>query len=108
MTIGDDVCVGPEVRFITINHPTDVAQRLNGDMYALPITIGSACWIGARVTILPGANIGYGCTIGAGAVVSGRIPDYSVAAGVPARVLKNVFPASPGLLAASTSDIRGS
>ncbi|KAG6360836.1 hypothetical protein INS49_011903 [Diaporthe citri] len=81
VTIGDDVLIGPGVNFITINHSTEVALRLQGVMYAKPITIGSACWIGARVTILPGATIGYGCTVGAGAVVSGSIPEYSVAVG---------------------------
>jgi acetyltransferase-like isoleucine patch superfamily enzyme len=44
-------------------------------------------WIGANVIILSGAFIGRGCVIGAGAVVTGVIPPYSVAAGVPARVL---------------------
>ena len=86
------MAIGPDVRMVTVNHPTDVAERLRGVMYARPITIGSACWIGARATILPGATIGYGFTIGAGAVVSGDIPEYSVAVGVPARVIKRVFP----------------
>ena len=92
MTIGDNVTIGPNVHFITTNHSTDVTQRLNGVMYACPITIGSACWIGARATILPGVTIGYGCTIGAAAVVSGHIPEYSVAVGVPARVVRRVSP----------------
>lgn len=74
-------------------------------MYAHPITIGSACWIGARATILPGATVGYGSTIGAGAVVSGNIPEYSVAVGVPARVVKLVFPTLPPSSAASVLEI---
>ena len=102
MTIGDDVVIGPNVHFITINHPTDVAERIKGGMHAHPITVGSGCWIGARATILPGATIGYGCTIGACAVVSGYIPEYSVAVGVPARVVKRVFPALPASTAGST------
>ena len=105
MTIGDDVIIGPDVRFITINHPTDVTQRLQDVMYAHPITIGSACWIGARATVLPGATVGYGSTIGAGAVVSGNIPEYSVAVGVPARVVKRVFPTLPASTAASALKI---
>lgn len=105
MTIGDDVIIGPDVRFITINHPTDVTQRLQHVMYARPITIGSACWIGARATILPGVTVGYGTTIGAGAVVSGNLPEYSVAVGVPARVVKRVFPTLPASTAASKLDI---
>lgn len=94
VTIGDNVIIGPDVQLITINHSTNVEQRLGDVMYARPINIGDACWIGARVTILPGASIGQGCTIGAGAVVvSGHIPEYSVAVGVPARVVKRVSPA---------------
>lgn len=104
VTIGDDVTIGPEVRFITINHPTDVIQRLQDVMYARPITIGSACWIGARATILPGATVGYGSTIGAGAVVTGNIPEYSVAVGVPARVVKRVFPTLPASTAPAALD----
>ena len=84
------------MNFITINHPTDVELRLTGVMYALPISIGNACWIGSQATILPGASIGQGCTIGACAVVSGHIPEYSVAVGNPARVVKRVFPVPKG------------
>lgn len=105
MTIGDNVIIGPNVHFITITHPTDVTQRLQDVMFAHPITIGSACWIGARATILPGATVGYGSTIGAGAVVSGNIPEYSVAVGVPARVVKRVFPTPPASTAASKIEI---
>lgn len=105
MTIGDNVSIGLNVCFITINHPTDVTQRLQDVMYAHLITIGSACWIGARATILPGATVGYGSTINAGAVVSGNIPEYSVAVGVPARVVKRVFPTLPASTVASTLDI---
>jgi len=57
------------------------------------VTIGPGCWIGARVTILGGVTIGRGCVIGAGAVVHASLPDWSVAAGVPARVLRTREPA---------------
>jgi len=50
------------------------------------INIGPDIWVGANVTVM--ANIGRGCVIGAGSVVTKDIPDYSVAAGNPARVLK--------------------
>ncbi|OSS44101.1 hypothetical protein B5807_11235 [Epicoccum nigrum] len=90
VTIGKNVLIGPNTHFITVNHPTDVAARNKGGMFALPITVGNDCWIGARVTLLPGARIGDGCTIGAAAVVSGEIPAYSVAVGAPARVVRKV------------------
>jgi maltose O-acetyltransferase len=52
-----------------------------------PVTIGNDVWIGDRVTILPGVTIGDGCIISAGAVVTHDVPEYSIAAGVPARVI---------------------
>lgn len=53
-----------------------------------PITIGEGTWIGASATILDGVTIGKGCVIGAGALVTRDIPDYSIAVGSPATVLK--------------------
>lgn len=52
------------------------------------ITIGSDCWIGAKVTILDGAIIGNGCVVAAGSVVNGTFPNNVVIGGVPARILK--------------------
>lgn len=67
-------------------------SRRDNIEYAQPIVIGDDCWLGANVTVLPGVTIGRGCTIGAGAVVSSDIPEYSVAVGVPAKVVKKVDP----------------
>jgi acetyltransferase-like isoleucine patch superfamily enzyme len=53
------------------------------------ITIEDNCWIGTGAKILDGVTIGYGSAVGAGAVVTKNIPPYSVAVGVPARVLEN-------------------
>jgi acetyltransferase-like isoleucine patch superfamily enzyme len=53
-----------------------------------PLRIGSNCWIGARVTVLDNASIGDDCVIGAGAVVTKAISEGSLAAGVPAKVIK--------------------
>ena len=50
--------------------------------------IGDGSWIGTGSVVLPGATIGKHCTIGANSVVTGDIPDYSVAVGAPARVIK--------------------
>ena len=56
-------------------------------MVTEPVRIGRGSWIGERVTVLKGSRIGVQCAIGANSVVRGEIPDYSVAVGVPARVV---------------------
>jgi acetyltransferase-like isoleucine patch superfamily enzyme len=53
------------------------------------ITIGNDVWIGVGVRIIDGVDIGNGCVIGAGAVVTENVPEYAIAAGVPARVIGN-------------------
>jgi maltose O-acetyltransferase len=55
-----------------------------------PVRIEDDVWMGARVTVLPGAHIGRGSVIGAHSVVRGTIPPYSLAAGVPARVIRTL------------------
>ncbi|CAH0017060.1 unnamed protein product [Clonostachys rhizophaga] len=92
VTIGDRVMFATGVSLITATHETGLQSRRDNIEYAEPIVIGDDCWLGANVTVLPGVTIGKGCTIGAGAVVSKDIPDYSVAVGVPAKVIKKVDP----------------
>lgn len=53
-----------------------------------PVHIGAGCWLGQNVCVLPGVTIGRRCIIGTNAVVNKDIPDYSIAVGVPARVVK--------------------
>ena len=89
--IGDYVMMGEACHIYTRNHKTsrlDIPMCRQGFEEYKPVTVGSDVWIGARVTILPGAKIGTGVIIGAGAVVTGEIPDYAVVGGVPARVIK--------------------
>ncbi|MCC5971836.1 MAG: CatB-related O-acetyltransferase [Pararhodobacter sp.] len=68
---------------------------LYADSFAdLPDTvIGHDVWIGHGALILPGAQVGHGAIIGAGAVVAGKVPDYAVMAGNPARVVRQRFSA---------------
>ena len=52
------------------------------------VKIGCNCWIGAKVTILDGTEIGNGCVVAAGAVVTGKFPDNVIIGGIPAKILK--------------------
>ena len=74
--------------------PTPFAEQ-DGMQTAGPLTIGKNCWLGTRVTVLDATgNIGDHCVIGAGAVVTKPVPNHSIAAGVPARVVKALDPNS--------------
>jgi acetyltransferase-like isoleucine patch superfamily enzyme len=58
-----------------------------GTLETSPVRIGEGTWIGDRVAVLRGANIGKQCVIGTNSVVRGTIPDYSIAVGAPAKVV---------------------
>ncbi|SPO06212.1 related to E.coli galactoside O-acetyltransferase [Cephalotrichum gorgonifer] len=92
VTIGNRVMFGPFVSIFAATHETGVQSRRDLIEYAKGVKIGDDCWIGGNVTIMPGVTIGKGCTIGSGSVVTKDIPDFSVAVGSPARVVKKVEP----------------
>lgn len=84
--------MGSDVVIFTMNHRadrTDIHMGAQGMTEKRKVTIGNDGWIGQRVMIMPGVTIGDGCIIAAGAVVTKGIPPYSIAGGVPARVLKS-------------------
>jgi acetyltransferase-like isoleucine patch superfamily enzyme len=89
--IGNDTIIGNYVSVHSENHnaaDTTVPIRLQGVNHK-GIVIGNDCWIGAKVTILDGANIGNGCIIAAGSVVtSGNYESHGIYGGIPAKLLK--------------------
>jgi len=95
VTIGDRVAVGPNVSIFAATDETEVDSRRANIEYAKPVTIGDDCWIGGHSVILPGVTIGEGCTIAAGSIVSKDIPAWSVAMGIPAKVVKKVKQLEP-------------
>lgn len=84
---GEHIMMGYECMFITSNHKAFPGGGYDG-IENKDITIGSHVWFGHRVIVLPGITIGNHAIIGAGAVVSSNIPDYGVAVGNPAKVVK--------------------
>ncbi|NCN11103.1 MAG: acyltransferase [Leptospira sp.] len=82
--------IGPNVVFRTANHvfeSTRIPIRNQGHNF-FDITLFEDVWLGANVVILPGVEIGKGSIIAAGSVVTKNIPEFSIAGGVPAIVLK--------------------
>ncbi|MEE1295951.1 MAG: sugar O-acetyltransferase [Bifidobacterium sp.] len=88
--VGDATMFGPNVTLATAAHPIDAGLRGQGYQYNRPIRIGSNCWFGAGVTVLPGVTIGDNVVVGAGSVVTHDLPSNVVAVGVPCRVLREV------------------
>lgn len=90
LKIGNDTIFGPGVSIHTENHnfgALDKPIRLQGATRK-GVTIGNDCWIGSKVTILDGVNIGNNVIVAAGAVVNKDVPDYAVVGGVPAKIIK--------------------
>lgn len=80
--------IGHQVVLATLNHDLNPERR--GSMHAAPIAIGKNVWIGAHATVLAGVTIGDNAVIAAGAVVNRDIPADTVAAGVPAKVIRKL------------------
>lgn len=83
ITIGDNCAISHDLTIMDSD-----AHYLNGKKKTEDVVIGNNVWIGTRVTILPGVKIGNGAIIAAGAVVTKNVPEKSLVAGCPARVIK--------------------
>lgn len=91
--IGDFVLFGKNVHIADHGHEyhnSNIPIIQQGISEALPVVVGSGSWIGQGVIICPGVTIGKNCVIGANSVVKSNIPDFSVAVGAPAKVVRKI------------------
>jgi acetyltransferase-like isoleucine patch superfamily enzyme len=86
--LGHHALLGPEVMITASNYgiapgtPVMDQPKIERD-----VIIGDDVWLGARVIVLPGVEIGDGCVVGAGAIVTRSLPPHSIAVGNPAKVV---------------------
>ena len=88
--VGDYTLFGPNVTLCTAAHPLHPDVRKEGLQYNKPIHIGSHCWFGSNVIVLPGVTIGNNVVVGAGSLVTKDIPDNALAYGSPARKIRDI------------------
>jgi acetyltransferase-like isoleucine patch superfamily enzyme len=94
VVIGADVFTGPYVYITDQNHGYEDPVVPIGRQLPVnaPVSIGAGSWLGTGCVVLPGAQIGRNVVVAAGAVVRGAVPDHSVVAGVPARLVRSYVP----------------
>jgi serine acetyltransferase len=88
--IGNRVYIGHDVTLLTVDHEIGSTKQRCGGHDRLPIIIRDGVWLGSRVTILPGVNVGEGAVVAAGAVVARDVPPDTLVAGVPAEVVREL------------------
>lgn len=93
--IGDLTMLSSEIQIIGQDHEftkLDRPMRASFPIKPRPLTVVEAdCWIGSRATIMEGVRIGRGSIVGAASVVTRSLPPYSIAAGSPAKVIRQRF-----------------
>jgi maltose O-acetyltransferase len=94
ITIGNRVSFGHEVLLMTSTHEIGSSARRAGAFVAQPVRIGDGAWLGSRCTILPGITVSEGAVVAAGAIVTKDVPQNTVAAGIPAKVIRNLQPSN--------------
>ncbi|AZN65674.1 acetyltransferase [Acinetobacter johnsonii] len=91
--IEDYVLIGSGVHIYVSNHnylSTETPIYFQGHSIVEPVKLSEGCWIGANCIILPGVTIGKNSVVGAGSIVTKSIPDFSVAVGSPAKVIRTI------------------
>jgi len=91
IVIGNRVLIASNVLITSENHgmdPESDIDYMDQPLTSKPVEIGDGCWIGQNVCILPGVKIGKKAIIAAGSIVTKDVPEYCIAAGNPARIIK--------------------
>lgn len=91
VVIENEVLIASNVLITSEDHgmnPESEIPYMNQPLICKEVRVGEGTWIGEKVSVLPGVRIGRKCIIGTNAVVTKDIPDYSIAVGIPARVVK--------------------
>lgn len=81
---------GPDLMIFSVNHiyDTDECLPFAESLSLKKVVIGENCWIGGRVFILPGVELGEGCIVAGGSVVTKSFPPLSIIGGNPAKIIK--------------------
>jgi acetyltransferase-like isoleucine patch superfamily enzyme len=97
VNIGDRVFTSPFTQILAVNHVFNDPNRsfVDQGITAEGIVIEDDVWLGAGAIITDGVRVGKGAVVAAGAVVTQDVPAHSVAAGIPARIIKKIEPGQP-------------
>jgi maltose O-acetyltransferase len=110
LKIGSRVRIGHDVSLLTVDHRVGPEAMRSGKRKFGAIEIGDGAWLASRVVVLPGIRIGAGAIVAAGSVVTRDVPPNTLAAGVPARVVRDLSShgdsEAPGELEAPVSSRR--
>lgn len=86
--IGDNALIGHQVVLASLNH--DMNPKDRGNLYPGEIVIENDAWVGSNATVIKGITIGEGAVVAAGSVVTKDVSSYTIVAGNPARVIKEI------------------
>ena len=86
LTIGDDVAIAPYCRILSADHDADSPTRTYRER---AVSIRDRAWLGTGACLLPGTDVGTGTVVGAGAVAHGKLDDFGIYVGNPARRIRD-------------------
>ena len=88
INIGDGCAIAAGCKLISGNHDVHNFDLSGGEIKMAPINLGNGVWLGYNVIVLSGVNLGKGCIVAAGSVVTKSFEEFSIVGGVPARLIR--------------------